>query len=196
MKIILASGSPRRKELLTNMGLSFEIEVSNCEEIVTKKVPEEIVTELSDLKASEVAQRIINTGKYDDFLCIGADTLVFLKDKRLGKPKDEADAFNMIKSLSNNTHHVITGVTVIRVNGDSYDKFSFSEKTEVNVSELSDEEITEYVKTKEPMDKAGGYAIQGLFAKYIDSICGDYSNVVGLPVPKLYRELKSRNWLD
>lgn len=196
MKIILASGSPRRKELLTNMGLSFEIEVSNCEEIVTKKVPEEIVTELSDLKASEVAQRIINTGKYDDFLCIGADTLVFLKDKRLGKPKDEADACDMIKSLSNNTHHVITGVTAIRVTGDSYDKFSFSEKTEVNVSELSDEEITEYVKTKEPMDKAGGYAIQGLFAKYIDSICGDYSNVVGLPVPKLYSELKSRKWLD
>lgn len=189
MNIILASGSPRRKELLTNMGFEYDIVVSDCEEVTNETEPEKIVKDLSKLKALDVESKI--SSGYEDYLLIAADTLVFLENKRLGKPADEEDAKRMIAELSGKTHLVITGVTIISKNETERKVIAFDEITFVDVTELSQEEINLYVATKEPLDKAGAYAIQGKFAKHISGIRGDYSNVVGLPVARLYSELKN-----
>lgn len=212
-RIILASGSPRRKELLGNMGLTFDILVSDVEEIVTESEPALIVKELSNQKAEGVIKMLEEKAQGEDQekaggltetkkagnalspVLIAADTLVFHKDKRLGKPKDEEDAKRMLADLSGDSHSVITGVTIKHFNGKSWESVSFAEETKVYFTDLSSEEIEEYVKTGEPMDKAGAYAIQGLAAKFVSRIEGDYSNVVGLPVSRLYQELKVRNWI-
>lgn len=191
-RVILASASPRRKELLANMGIDFEIVVSDVEEKVTKVRPEEIVVELSKLKATDVAAKVDVT---PGTLVIAADTLVFLGDERLGKPKDFEDAVRMLKELSGRAHNVITGVTLIYNKGNISETCSFYETTEVSFAALDEDEIREYVSTGEPMDKAGSYAIQGISAKFVKSINGDYSNVVGLPVPALYQVLKSKGLL-
>lgn len=191
-KFILASGSPRRRELLTNMGVDFEIVASNCEEVVTRKRPLDIVRELSKLKADNVRSMI---DAVDDTILIAADTLVFLGDERLGKPRDEEDAFRILSNLSGNRHRVITGVTILRYKDGNWVEISFTETTNVNMAHMSDDEIREYISTGEPMDKAGAYAIQGIGAKFVESIDGDYSNVVGLPVPKLYSILRKEVWL-
>ena len=188
-RVILASASPRRKELLTNMGIDFEIIVSDVEEKVTKVKPNEIVIELSKLKAEDVAGK---AGVEPGTLIIAADTLVFLGDERLGKPKDTEDAVEMLKELSGRSHEVITGVTLIYNKGNSTEECSFYNTTEVTFEKLDEDEIREYVSTGEPMDKAGSYAIQGKSAKFVKCINGDYSNVVGLPVPSLYKTLKSK----
>lgn len=190
--IILASKSPRRKELLTQMGIKYEIIESTKPEFTAETEPSRIVEDLSLLKAEDVLYNLdLTNAKYKNSLIIAADTMVFYKDERLGKPKDEADAVRMIKMLSGNEHEVITGVTLIEIKlGLVTLKKSFSEITKVKFYELSDEEIEAYVKTGEPMDKAGAYAIQGLFAKHVKGIDGDYSNVVGLPISRLYNELK------
>lgn len=189
MRIILASGSPRRKELLSNMGFEYDIVVSDCEEQTTETEPCNIVRDLSAMKALDVENKI--SGESDDYLLIAADTLVFLENERLGKPKDEEDAKRMIGKLSGRPHRVITGVTVIRKNNEDRKIINFEEITSVEVADLSQKEIDDYVATKEPLDKAGAYAIQGKFAKFITGIRGDYSNVVGLPVARLYAELKN-----
>lgn len=192
--IILASGSPRRKELLSTITKDFEIITSNADETPSNTVPSLIVEELSLKKGEEVFERASSLGKIDidkENLIISADTLVFFKDERMGKPSDRADAVRMIKELSGNSHEVITGVTLIYTKGGKMTKKSFHEKTEVCVYQLSDAEIEEYVESGEPMDKAGAYAIQGLFGKYIKSINGEYANVVGLPVARLYHEIKA-----
>lgn len=191
--VILASGSPRRKELLTQAGIAFEVITSDADETPTKTVPAEIVMELSKRKGEDVYERLEREGRIDktgETLIISADTLVFFKDERLGKPKDKADAFRMIKELSGDVHDVITGVTLTYVNQGQKKQVRFYEKTEVSVYDLTDEEIEAYIATGEPMDKAGAYAIQGFFGKYIKGINGEYANVVGLPIARLYHEIK------
>ena len=191
--VILASGSPRRKELLTQAGIAFEVITSDADETPTKTVPAEIVMELSKRKGEDVYERLEREGRIDktgETLIISADTLVFFKDERLGKPKDKDDAFRMIKELSGDVHDVITGVTLTYVNQGQKKQVRFFEKTEVSVYDLNDEEIEAYIVTGEPMDKAGAYAIQGFFGKYIKGINGEYANVVGLPIARLYHEIK------
>ncbi len=190
--VILGSGSPRRKELLSLAGIEFCILTSDADETPTKTVPEEIVMELSDKKGQDVYNKAREKGLLtdDENLIISADTLVFYGNERMGKPKNAEDAVRMLKELSGATHQVITGVHLIyEKNGSPVEK-SFFEKTDVNVYEMTEQEIKAYVATGEPMDKAGAYAIQGLFCKYIKGINGEYANVVGLPIGRLYKELK------
>ncbi|MDD6202268.1 MAG: Maf family protein [Lachnospiraceae bacterium] len=185
---VLASSSPRRKELLQQIGMSFTTVTSRKEEVTHKTNPEEIVAELSKIKAEDVFSQG-NTKK----VVIGADTIVVFKGEIMGKPKDEKDAFSMLKKLQGNVHQVYTGVTVYYTQDNKEEYFSFTEKTDVECYPISDEEIWEYILTKEPMDKAGAYGIQGCFAAYIKGINGEYNNVVGLPIGRLVFELKKRN---
>ncbi|MCD8238989.1 MAG: Maf family protein [Clostridiales bacterium] len=191
MKFVLASGSPRRKELLKDLGLSFEICPSNAEESFEKNMTfYEICESLSSLKATDV----FNSFTQEEEVCvIGADTIVVCGDNVLGKPKDETDAFNMLKLLQNRSHFVYTGTTVIIKQRNNIKKITYSDKTEVFMVKLSDEEIKSYVKSGEPMDKAGSYAIQGKGAAFIDKIYGNYFNVVGLNICRLYELLKENS---
>lgn len=187
-RIILGSGSPRRRELLAQIGVTFEVMVSEGEEIYTSTVPEEIVKELAMSKAEEVAG-MVDCQK--ECLVIGADTVVVLDQQILGKPKDEDDAFQILKHLQGRSHQVYTGVALIDYDEEGRQTIvSHAERTEVYVHEMTDEEILSYIATGEPMDKAGAYGIQGTFAAYIDGIQGNYYNVVGLPVAYLYQQLK------
>lgn len=193
VQFILASGSPRRKELLEQVGIQFRIEAAHGEEIITKTQPSDIVEELSFQKATEVADRIIGEAEpqEDIMVVIGADTIVALGDQIMGKPEDEEDAMRMLSSLQDNIHQVYTGVTlVIRERGrKEYKTITFYEKTDVEMYPMSRTWIERYIASKEPMDKAGAYAIQGQCAAYIKGICGEYVNVVGLPVARLIQEL-------
>lgn len=197
-QIILASASPRRKELLEQIGLEFEICPAKGEEVISKSAPEEVVMELSEQKATEVAAMVktYESGHGElmtpqDILVIGADTVVACDDTILGKPKDEADAKRMLTLLSGRKHAVYTGVTFVFLdkNGRA-GAHTFYKKTEVTMKPLSEPEIDRYVATGEPMDKAGAYGIQGKCAIYIEGIEGDYNNVVGLPVARIYKELQ------
>lgn len=192
MKLYLASASPRRKELLKQIGLSFKTMPSTVEEKITKTEPGEVVEELSYQKAVDVCGKLISEGK-EDFVVIGADTVVSCWGEILGKPKDKEDAVRMLGRLQGGSHQVYTGVTLAwKSQGVSPMYFTFSECTDVTMYAMSEEEIRRYVDSGEPMDKAGAYAIQGLCAAYIQGICGDYNNVVGLPVGRVYQELKNR----
>lgn len=187
-RIILASASPRRKELLSQVGFEFDIITSDCEEITTKTKPSEVVEELSYLKAVDVADKL---DKKEKLLIIGSDTVVALDDRIMGKPKDEEDAFMMLKALQGREHSVITGVTMIfTAPGKADKKIVFSKETKVWFYSMNDDEIRAYIDTKEPMDKAGSYAIQGLCAAYIERIEGDYNTVVGLPVAEICKVLR------
>ena len=191
MKIILASASPRRRELLCQIGWDFDIVVSQVEERITRIQPEEVVEELSCQKAQDVFASNDHGGE-EALLVIGADTVVACDGQILGKPRDREDAVSMLGRLQGRSHFVYTGVTLCYHSGKAGEKdvtVSFHEKTEVFFYPMSEEEITDYVSTSEPMDKAGSYAIQGLCARYIRSIRGDYANVVGLPVGRLYQEV-------
>jgi septum formation protein len=190
MKIILASASPRRKELLAQIGLAFEIVVSDVEEIITKDKPAEIVEELSFQKAQAVLQNLTTD---EEVLVIGADTIVADGSRILGKPVDEKDAVDMLSALQGKAHEVYTGVTLLHRKAGEVEQRVFHEATKVHFYSMSEAEITEYVATKDPMDKAGAYGIQGFCARYISGIEGDYNNVVGLPVGRLYQEAKE--WL-
>ncbi len=186
-QVILASGSPRRKELLELIGVEFKIITSNKEEVITSTNPEEVVKELSAMKAEDVA-----AGVEGPAIILGADTVVAHGGRILGKPKDKADAVNMIRSFAGDDHFVYTGVCMIRKEADgSVKKISFAEGTKVTVYPMTEEEIEQYVATNEPMDKAGAYAIQGLFAPYIKGIEGDYYNIVGFPIAGIYQRLKA-----
>lgn len=185
--IILASGSPRRKELLELIGAEFKIITSNKEEIITSTNPEEVVKELSKMKAEDVA-----AGVEGPAIILGADTVVAHKGRILGKPKDREDAVNMITSFAGDDHYVYTGVCMIRKEADgSVKTVSFAEGTKVTVYPMTAQEIETYVDSGEPMDKAGAYAIQGLFAPYIKAISGDYYNIVGFPIAGIYQRLKA-----
>lgn len=190
MKMYLASASPRRKELLRQVGLDFTVLPSDVEEVITKEKPDEVVEELSAQKAADVCEKLSAAGE-KDFVVIGADTVVSVHGKILGKPADRADAARMLQELQGKSHQVYTGVTLIwKEREEQPRQVTFSECTDVTMYAMSDEEIAAYVDSGEPMDKAGAYAIQGLCAAYIQGIRGDYNNVVGLPVGRLWQELK------
>ena len=182
-RIILASASPRRRDLLAQIGITPEIIPSGAEETITKTEPADIVAELSALKCRDVASRTEG-----DAIVIGADTIVTLDGEILGKPKDRDDAFRMLTELQGRTHAVFTGVTVIRLQDSRpVQETGFAEMTKVHVAPMTDREIHAYIDTGEPMDKAGAYGIQGFFARHITGIDGDYFNVVGLPVCRLWQ---------
>lgn len=187
-KIILASASPRRRELLEQIHVKFEVRPAKGEEVITAEEPAEVVKELSLQKAAEIAEKV------EEGIVIGADTVVAYDGKIMGKPKDEQDAARMLQLLSGHVHEVYTGVTAILCENGQQIMRTFSECTQVEFALMSEEEISFYIKSKEPMDKAGAYGIQGLGARYIRSIQGDYNNVVGLPVGRLYREVL-RDWM-
>lgn len=192
MKIYLASASPRRKELLKQVGLSFKTVPSTVEEKITKSEPNEVVEELSYQKAVDVCAKLTGENK-EDFVVIGADTVVACWGEILGKPKDKEDAVRMLGKLQGGSHQVYTGVTLAWKYKDMSAMYAtFNECTDVTMYSMTEEEIRRYVDSGEPMDKAGAYAIQGLCAAYIQGICGDYNNVVGLPVARVYQELKRR----
>lgn len=228
-RIILASQSPRRREILTMAGLKFEVMPAEGEENCDALRPDELTMALSRAKAEEVFAKVTGveagtgtagpggpeeetgregrktaegisreTGAVEQpLLVIGADTVVAYGSEILGKPKDLEDAYRMLRLLSGHTHQVYTGVTLLfRAGGDvgtgsPVVRRTFFEKTDVVFHELTDEEILEYVHTVEPLDKAGSYAIQGAFGKYIRKIDGDYYNVVGLPIQHIWQELKA-----
>ena len=183
MELILASASPRRKELLEKIGLPFTVQPAKGEERITQKSPAAVVMELSRQKAEEIA-----AAQTEDCIIIGADTVVARGDKIMGKPKDAADAKQMLRSIADDCHQVYTGVTLIRT-GAHPQSVTFQEKTDVFLYPISDAELDAYIASGDPMDKAGAYGIQGDFAIYVKRIAGDYYNVVGLPIGRVYQEL-------
>lgn len=192
--IVLASASPRRRELLSLTGLKFQVLPGNIEEKTSSSRPSQMVKELSRQKALAVFESFSEEEK-GKVLVIGADTLVAIDGRVLGKPEDEQMAEEMLTLLQGNTHQVYTGVTLIfgemDENGKAVQRIrTFAEKTSVTMYPVSRREIRDYIATKEPMDKAGAYGIQGKCAAWIRKISGDYSNVVGLPVGRLWQELK------
>lgn len=206
--IILASQSPRRKELLALAGYEFSIVTSGVDEVITEKIPEKVAVSLANQKAGDVFNIILEkygNNEIENYIVIGADTVVAVEDKILGKPKDREDAKCMIKLLQGKSHFVYTGVSIVYMRELGIEKIDFCESTRVDVVPMSDKEIEDYINFKmydqgqcvpadKPLydwsDKAGGYGIQGTFAKYISGISGDYYNVMGLPVSHLHSELK------
>lgn len=178
--IILASASPRRKEILELADLKFDVMPSDAQEITTKTAPNKVVMELASLKAKDIYKK-----SEKQSMIVGADTVVAYQGQILGKPTDEADAKRMLTMLSGQTHEVYTGVCVIE---DGKTK-TFYEETKVTFYEISDEQIDHYIKTGEPMDKAGSYGIQGKAAVFIKGIEGDYYNVVGFPIARFLQEI-------
>ena len=190
-KIILASASPRRRELLEQLGVEFEIIPSQVEEKMKSMEPSRMVMELSEIKAEDIYNHLSQEEK-ELSTVIGADTVVAFEDQVMGKPQSSSEAIEMLSRLQNNTHQVYTGVTLIFRKGPGKvpSKISFFEKTDVTMYPISSDEIAAYVNTGEPMDKAGAYGIQGRGAAFIKEIHGDYNNVVGLPIGRLYQEMK------
>ena len=188
MNIILASKSPRRKELLENAGFNTIILPSDADENISEDNPMELVKKLSFLKAESVYNKVKEKNDNSNSLVLGADTVVFADGKILGKPKGKAEAREMIKMLEGKVHSVFTGFTVFMKNGRSITDYS---ETKVFVYPMSSEDIEEYINTDEPYDKAGAYGIQGIFGKYVEKIEGDYQNVVGLPVSKILWTIKN-----
>ncbi len=186
-EFILASGSPRRKELLTQVGIDYTVRVSNAEEATDKIKPKSIVKELSSRKANDVYNQLpASKRKAGNVAVIGADTVVAVDDIILGKPKTKAQAKAMIGLLQGRCHDVYTGVTVKT----AAKAITFAVRTRVKVYPMNKKQIEQYVNAGECMDKAGAYGIQGLFAAYVKGIEGDYNNVVGLPVAKLCNVLR------
>jgi len=188
--IILASASPRRCALLKQAGFTFTVIPSNADETVQAAAPDQLVEELAFLKANEVYQRIKSDYKGKDFMVIGADTIVYYDKEVLLKPADEQEAFDMLKMLSDRTHQVYTGIAIIQKSGGEKQTHLLHDKTDVTFYPISDYELKEYIATGDPLDKAGAYGIQGPFAVHIKEIHGDYNNVVGLPIAKLYQALR------
>lgn len=186
MKIILASSSPRRRELMEQAGIPFETDVSDTDETIEDKLsPSDYVEELSLRKARAVAAR------HAEDTVIGADTVVALGDRILGKPVDEAEAYEMLRLLAGKTHSVYTGVTIIypdRAAAQVTDTFHV--KTDVTMYPADEKLLKSYAGCGEPLDKAGAYGIQGKGALLVERIEGDYYNVMGLPIAELYRRLK------
>ena len=221
-EIILASGSPRRRELLTQAGLSFRVKTADVDETPTKTKPEKVVEELSRRKAEAVAEQILNEeGSFElsasPRIIVAADTIVAMDGEILGKPRDTEDAVRMLRELSGRTHEVYTGVTILvpkdgkqepeseadgkqepesEVDGGlSAWNCTFSSCTKVMFYPLSDEEILDYVASGEPMDKAGAYGIQGLGERLVERIEGDYNNVVGFPLSHFLRILAKQGMI-
>ena len=186
--IILASASPRRKDLLTQIGAAITVMPADVDETISETDPEAFVKALSYRKAQAVFSTCAKQGKMRDrTVILGADTVVALDDEILGKPKDEADAIRMIDAMQGGHHRVLSGVTLIGENGESV---TFAESTEVHLYPMSKAEIESYVSSGEAFGKAGAYGIQGPFAAFVQKVDGSYTNVVGLPVGRVYQELK------
>lgn len=210
MKYILASASPRRKELLKKTGISFEVIPSSIEEKITKTAPSDIVMELAAQKARAVFESLrpsttvrsssgsgtakdpvsgAVSGDPEDLTVIGADTIVVYQSEILGKPADKAEAYDMLSMLADRTHQVYTGVSlIVRKQGETAVN-TFCEKTDVTFYPVHRDDLRAYVESGDPLDKAGAYGIQGDFAIHVKEIRGDYNNVVGLPIGRLYQEL-------
>lgn len=190
-KIILASASPRRKELLTQIDIPFTIRVSGAEENARSTEPQDLVRELSMMKAEDIFRKLTEE-EAKETLVIGADTVVALDGEIMGKPGSPENAVKILKALQGKNHQVYTGVTFVYQNEENgaVTAHAFYEKTDVTFYPMTEQEIADYVATGEPMDKAGAYGIQGKCAAHIKGISGDYNNVVGLPIARVYQELK------
>ncbi len=192
-QLVLASNSPRRKEILKQVGMQFEVCPSEVDEVITKIKPAEVVLELSLQKANDVADRLKEQSPIEGtVLVIGADTVVAMDEQILGKPKNIEDASNMLSMLQGNTHSVFTGVSLVFLTKEGQRTVQFYEETKVEVFPMSKEEITAYLSHNEYQDKAGAYGIQGMFGAYIKGIQGDYYNVVGFPVARFLQVLKDQ----
>ena len=187
--LILASQSPRRQEILTLAGLEFSVCPADAEWAPEGLLPFDRVRELAHSKAAQVAKNHPNS------IVLGSDTMVVLDEKALGKPRDEQDAVDMLMSLQGNSHQVMTGVWIIETDevGNAVKEDGFTDVTTVDFWAFSEVEAREYVATKEPMDKAGAYAIQGKGMRFVKGICGDYYTVMGLPGGRLVRFLQAFN---
>ncbi len=197
-QIVLGSASPRRRELLQQIGVEFTVITSDCEEIITKTTPADVVQELSLMKALDVFSKI-KTGnevlEKSEALVIGADTIVALEGKILGKPRSKENAISMLNHLQGKIHQVYTSVSFVWEENGEAQTHTFFECTDVEVLPMTEEEIAYYVSLNTCMDKAGAYGIQNEFACYVKGIKGDYNNVVGLPVGRVYQELKQLSLL-
>lgn len=198
MNYILASSSPRRKELLKKTGIPFTVIPSSIDEKITKTAPADIVMELASQKAQAVFESLrqsstaskASTGSPEDQTVIGADTIVVYRGEILGKPADKSEAYDMLSMLSDRTHQVYTGVSlIVRKHGKTTVK-TFYEKTDVTFYPIHKDDLHAYVESGDPLDKAGAYGIQGDFAIHVKEIKGEYNNVVGLPLGRLYQELQ------
>lgn len=186
-RIILASASPRRKELMELAGYTFEIKVSHKEETYQSTAPDEVVKELSMLKADDVASQT----EMKNVVIIGADTVVAHNEEILGKPHSKEHAYQMIKSFQGDRHQVYTGVTILKYDSEGKKTvINQAVRTDVYVNTMTDEEIWQYIEKDNVMDKAGAYGIQSGFSIHIEKIEGDYFNVVGLPISFIYKALK------
>lgn len=214
VRLVLASASPRRRELLSQIGLEFTVMPSTKEENANTTEAGALVQELSRQKAVDIWEQLsggqgqnpdadqeqiaeetqepnLNGKRQPELLVIGADTVVCCEGKILGKPHSREAAAEMLTALQGRSHEVYTGVTLYSQS----ETVTFFECTQVEFYPMTEVEISEYIDSKEPMDKAGAYGIQGLGARFVKGIRGDYNNVVGLPVGRLYQELKSRGWM-
>jgi septum formation protein len=190
MKLILASASPRRAEILRNAGIPFTVLSSAVDETpFPEETPFDHVQRLADAKAELVAARAVGPA-----IIIAADTVVTLEGRIIGKPSSTDDARQVLERLSGRTHSVITGVTLIRL--PDAERRNFVETTQVQFATLSDDEIIRYLATEEPYDKAGSYAIQGRAGRYIPRIEGDYFNIVGLPLARVTQALADLGWSE
>ena len=190
MKIILASKSPRRREILENLGLKFDIIVADADETSDIRDPHGLVSTLAARKGRAVLERLGEDAK--DTLIIASDTLVYADGEFLGKPRDRGDAERMIRMLSGNSHDVVSGIYLYCCGREA----TAAAATRVTFDKMTEDEIAAYLATDEPYDKAGAYAIQGKASAYISGIEGDYFNVVGLPVNLLKKTLKEKCDLD
>ena len=182
MRIVLASKSPRRREILSMLGVRFDIVTADTDEHSTLTDPTSLVEELALRKGRAVKELLAARGEWnDDTLIIASDTVVATQSQILGKPEDEADAARMLRALQGSTHHVISGIALLKGEGEITDH----DKTAVHFASMTEEEILWYAKSGEPLDKAGAYAVQGLASLFIKGLSGDYFNVVGLPVYRL-----------
>lgn len=214
VRLVLASASPRRRELLSQIGLEFTVMPSTKEENAKTTEAGALVQELSRQKAVDIWEQLsggqgqnpdadqeqiaeetqepnLNGKQQPELLVVGADTVVCCEGKILGKPHSREAAAEMLTALQGRSHEVYTGVTLYSQS----ETVTFFECTQVEFYPMTEVEISEYIDSKEPMDKAGAYGIQGLGARFVKGIRGDYNNVVGLPVGRLYQELKSRGWM-
>ena len=214
VRLVLASASPRRRELLSQIGLEFTVMPSKKEENAKATEAGALVQELSRQKAVDIWEQLsggqgqnpdadqeqiseeiqepnLNGKRQPELLVIGADTVVCCEGKILGKPHSREAAAEMLTALQGRSHEVYTGVTLYSQS----ETVTFFECTQVEFYPMTEVEISEYIDSKEPMDKAGAYGIQGLGARFVKGIRGDYNNVVGLPVGRLYQELKSHGWM-
>lgn len=187
--LVLASASPRRSALLKQIGLDFVIRVSDIEEKTEGENPAQVVMHLASQKAKDIVEKLKQEGIVQAKV-VGADTIVACDGKILGKPKDGKEAAAFLKLLSGKAHQVYTGISFWTIKEEKSKEICYFEETKVYMRELSDKEIAEYIETGEPMDKAGAYGIQGIGARYIKGIEGDYNNVVGLPLCRLYNLIK------